>query len=181
MDGSGVLVGDLFVTAGHVVDMGIKTTVVIEGKTYSLDKDNVVLFDTNPDKRSDGYDIAVFRLNDVCSPLKLADVMPNEGKELLSCSIKHITRQTANIFNSNKENWIFEQCSGKVIARYDNYFECQFSEPISEGGSGSPVFDGEKVIGILYGDKEGKKSSNTVLFLSSKAIVKLLNENECKK
>ena len=63
---------------------------------------------------------------------------------------------------------------GEVVHLDDNYFECYFDSALKRGSSGSPVFDGEKVVGILYGDREGKESSNKVLFLSASAIMKLL-------
>ena len=49
-------------------------------------------------------------------------------------------------------------------------------EDLCRGRSGSPLLDGNKVVGILYGDKDSKDSSKTVLFLSSKAILEILKE-----
>lgn len=182
-DGSGVIVGDLFITAGHVIEDGIIPVVVIMGKSYSLDKEKALFFDVNPSKRSDGYDVAVYRLDGVSSPLKLANAPLSEGKEVLSCSYRHTISGepglSSNIFSSKiKENWIFEQRKGRIVSYYDNYFECQFEEPLSQGSSGSPIIDEDKVAGVLYGDKEGKNSSNTILFLSSGVILKKLNEIE---
>ena len=180
-DGSGVLVGNLFITAGHVIEMSTKPAVVIEGRSYPLDKMDALVFDTNPDKRTDGYDVAIYRLPNLISPLLLSETTPSEGEELLSCSFKHNVSGTpglsSNIFSSGiKEEWLFENHLGKVISHYDNYFECQFEETLSKGSSGSPILKGEEVAGILYGDKDGKNSSKTVLFLSSAVILRLLNE-----
>ncbi len=180
-DGSGVIVEDLFITAGHVIEDGIKPSVVINGKSFSLDKENALLFDTNSDKRSDGLDVAVFRLNEICSPLRLADFIPSEGEELLSCCYRHTISSNSgspfNIFSTEiKEEWIFEQRKGIVTSIFDNFFECQFVESLSKGSSGSPIIDDDKVIGVLYGDKEGKDSSQRILFLSSSAIIKKINE-----
>jgi hypothetical protein len=44
------------------------------------------------------------------------------------------------------------------------------------GRSGSPLLYGKKVVGILYGDKDGKNSSDKVLFLSSNAIISLIEK-----
>jgi hypothetical protein len=88
---------------------------------------------------------------------------------------------SSNIFSSGiKEDWIFEKRMGKVISHFANYFECQFEEPLSRGSSGSPILDGKEIVGILYGDKEGKSSSRTVLFLSSTVILHLLNKTNNK-
>ncbi len=180
-DGSGVIVGDLFITAGHVIEDGIKPIVKINGTSYSLDKERAIFFDINSEKKSDGYDLAVYRLDGVSSPLKLAGTPISEGRELLSCSFKHTISVEpglqSNIFRSTiKENWFFKQQKGRIVSFYDNYFECQFVEPLSQGSSGSPIVDGDKVVGILYGDKDGKNSSNTVLFLYSGVILEKLNE-----
>lgn len=180
-DGSGVIVGDLFITAGHVIEDGIKPSVVINGKSYSLDKEDAILFDTNSEGRSDGLDVAVFRLNERCSPLHLADTIPSEGQRLLSCCYRHTVNcnsgLSSNIFSSTiNEDWIFEQRKGIVTSLFDNFFECQFIESLSKGSSGSPIIDNDKVVGVLYGDKEGKNSSKTVLFLSSYAIIKKLTK-----
>ena len=184
-DGSGVLVGNLFITAGHVIEMSIKPAVMIDGKSYPLDKEDALVFSTNPDKRSDGYDVAIYRLPNVNSPLVLAERSPSESEELLSCSFKHTISGSpglsSNIFSSGiKEDWIFEKRLGKVILHFGNYFECQFEEPLSRGSSGSPILAGKEIFGILYGDKEGKNSSRTVLFLSSTVILHLLNKTNNK-
>lgn len=174
-DGFGVLVGNLFITAGHVLEESKKPYVKINGKSYPLYKENALIFDTNPDKKTNGYDVAVFQLNGVNSPLKLSINLPSFGKELLSCCYSHKVNTSSKIF-CYKESWVREERVGKVTSLYDNYFECQFEDSLSRGSSGSPIMDGEEVVGILYGDKEGKNSSKTILFLSSTAILHYLNE-----
>ena len=181
-DGSGVLVGNLFITAGHVIKMSVKPAVTIDGKSYTLG--DALFLDTNEEKRSDGLDMAIFHLYDVKSPLKLSTEVSSIGNNLLSCSYRHVvigdaSTASTNIFCSAiKEDWVFEERIGTIINFYDNYFDCQFEESLSRGSSGSPILNGDKVYGILYGDKEGKNSSNTVLYLSSKVIVDLLeNKN----
>ena len=103
----------------------------------------------------------------------MADIIPAEGKELLSCSYKHTSSGSGL---SYQEHWNFEERLGEVVHHYGNYFECNFETTLSTGSSGSPIFDDGKVVGILYGDREGKESSNKVLFLSASAIMKLLKE-----
>ena len=66
--------------------------------------------------------------------------------------------------------------AGKVIEIHDYYFECLMNGTLREGRSGSPLMNGNKVVGILIGDTGGKEVSNTVLYLSSKAIYNLLKE-----
>lgn len=163
VEGCGVIVDDLFITAGHVIEMSLNPNVEIEGERYPLVEDEALYIDTNKTGSCTGYDLAIFRFKEVNSPLLLTDIFPSEGDQLLSCSYK-----TLPIGSS------YQECLGKVMQHYENYFECNFETSLSEGSSGSPVFDGEKVVGILYGDREGKESSNKVLFLSASAIMKLL-------
>ena len=171
--GCGVIIDDLFITAGHVIEMGINPFISIKGEKYPLVKEEALYIDTNKKSCSIGYDVAIFRLKDISSPLRLADIIPAEGKKLLSCSYKHTSSGSGL---SYQEHWNFEERLGEVVHLDDNYFECYFDSALKTGSSGSPIFDGEKVVGILYGDREGKESSNKVLFLSASAIMKLLKE-----
>ena len=173
VEGCGVIVDDLFITAGHVIEMGINPFISIKGEKYPLVKEEALYIDTNKKSCSIGYDVAIFRLKDISSPLRLADIIPAEGKKLLSCSYKHTSSGSGL---SYQEHWNFEERLGEVVHLDDNYFECNFETALRTGSSGSPIFDGEKVAGILYGDREGKESSNKVLFLSGSAIIKLLKE-----
>ena len=79
LEGTGVLVGDLLITAGHVVVGGANPFVVISGESYHLTSDNTIYVDDNPSKSSDGYDLAVYRLKGVESPLILDENMPNKN------------------------------------------------------------------------------------------------------
>ena len=173
VDGCGVMVDNLFITAGHVIEMGINSYILIEGKKYYMVKEDALYIDNNKESSYFGYDIAIFRLKDISTHLRLADIIPAEGKKLLSCSYKHTSSGSGL---SYQEHWNFEERLGEVVHHYGNYFECNFETTLSTGSSGSPVFDGEKVVGILYGDREGKESSNKVLFLSASAIMRLLKE-----
>lgn len=178
-DGTCVLVGNMLVTAGHVVAGYENASVYIFGKEYKLDMRNVRFIDANPTNRSDRYDLAVFMLDDVESPLVFADELPTEDVELVSYSYNHIVSKvpgtSVGVFGSlRKESRVLEHLTGKVLAYYDNFFECEMDGELCEGRSGSPLLDGNKVVGILSGDKDGKGSSRTVLYLSSKAIVELL-------
>lgn len=176
-EGTGVLVGNLFITAGHVVAGFTKPSVFIFNNTYSLTSENRIFVDDNQSNNSLGFDVAIFRLQGVESSLKLAEDLPKNESELISLSRHNITRASESIFGIQEES-VLECITGKVIEFYDNYYECCMGSELGEGRSGSPLLEDNKVIGILCGDKEGKDHSKTILFLSSKAIVGLLKQQK---
>ena len=176
-EGTGVLVGSLFITAGHVVKGFNRPYVFISSKKYYLSQENNLFLDDNTCKSSMCYDLAVFRLDGVISPLLLADYIPNKCDELVSLS-HHTTcerKEGVGVFQNTIESQL-EIMAGKVIEIHDYYFECLMNGTLREGRSGSPLMNGNKVVGILIGDTDGKEVSNTVLYLSSKAIYNLLKE-----
>ncbi len=178
-DGNGVLIGKHFVTVGHVIETAVICYVTIENKTYELTKESALVIRTNNEGRSDGYDLAVFKFEDIePSPLVLSSSIPSIDIELNSICYNHKSYGTIssnNIFCSPiEETWTLVQNSGHIISVYDNYIECELNGKLQRGNSGSPLMYGNSVVGILYGDKDGKESSKTVLFLSSEAIARLL-------
>ena len=175
-EGTGVLVGNLFIIAGHVVAGFSNPSVFIFNNTYSLTSENRIFASDNPTNSTTGFDLALYRLEGVNSPLELAADLPEKDTELISLS-RHtiITRTSESIFGI-QEDRIIECLTGKVIEYYGNYFECHMDSELSVGRSGSPLLEDNKVVGILCGDKDNKARSNTVLFLSSKAIVGLLKQ-----
>ena len=70
-DGCGVIVGNLFVTAAHVVEHN-NFYLPIDNKTIELKKEDAILF--RHDETVDGADIAVFRLDEYSSPLEFDTV-----------------------------------------------------------------------------------------------------------
>ena len=185
LDGTGTLVGNLFITAGHVVVGSKSPSVNIGDDSYNLTAENKIYLDDNKSRSSEGYDLAVYKLDGIESPILLSEDIPDKSIELLNISYKHTSVEnpeyTGSVFDLPRiEKWIPETNHGHVIEYYDNYFECMMDEELCRGRSGSPILDGNKVVGILYGDKDGKDSSKdsskTVLFLSSKAILTILKE-----
>ena len=177
LEGTGVLVGNLFITAGHVVVGSAEPFIVISGVSYYLTANNRIFIDDNPSKSCEGFDLAIYRLDCTESPLVLANDVPKKATNLVSLS-RHIvvTRTSSGIFGLHQDR-VLERINGKVTGYFENYFECKMEGELCKGRSGSPLLIGNKVVGILYGDKAGKDSSNTVLYLSSKAIVELLKVN----
>lgn len=176
LEGTGVLVGNMLITAGHVVKGYATPNVMYLGTPYNLTSENKIFIDDNDSKSWNGFDLALYRIDGVESPLVLAPDFPDSNTELTSMSYQTVVSRTSEgIFGIHEER-ILENLTGKIIGHYGNYFECLIDGELCKGRSGSPLLDGKNVMGVLYGDKDGKDSSDKVLFLSSKAILSLIDK-----
>ena len=172
-DGCGVLVGDLFVTAGHVIEHAVVAHVYIDHVDYELRKENAVYysFDDKAILDTNESDIAVFKLEGVSpSPLTLAEELPSIGDDLISVSYLHYAKKNINatsIFDATIEIYEKLTCDAKVTEISGNFFACEMEVQLKPGSSGSPVLAGNKVIGILHGGYESQ-----CVFQSTGSIVK---------
>lgn len=170
-EGSGVLVGNLFITAGHVICDAQDPHVKLNGVIYNLDSSREVLF--RNDKDENGYDLAVYRIPEVCSDLKLMPEFPRSGTRIGSIS-----------YRMSSQGYDKVECTatvGEIVC--GNYFTANTSIKLKKGTSGSPVFFNGKVVGIMNGgNNDGYDHPvnpdlplNFCFFLSSKAILELIN------
>ena len=74
-EGCGVMVGDMFITAGHVISKSENPSIKWNGKNIPLI--NPIVFH-NDENDSDSYDIAVYNIPDAKSLLVLSDVVPEK-------------------------------------------------------------------------------------------------------
>lgn len=176
-DGCGVLVGDLFVTAGHVIEHSMIAHVYIDHKDYELRKENAMYYSFD-DKESLGTkasDIAEFKLEGVApSPLALAEDSPSNGDVLTSVSYLHYGKKnpnTTSVFDATIEVYEKLVCNAKVTELSNNFFVCDMEVQLKPGSSGSPVLDGNKVVGILHGGKDKQ-----CVFQSTESIFKFINK-----
>ena len=158
-DGSGVFVGNLFITAGHVIDEAQEPYIISNGVSISLAKDYAILF--HNDDTADGYDIAVYQIDSVKSELYLSDTQPNASMELTSVSYKTMA-QGKELFVCNAT--VREESEG-------NYFYVDTDAILTTGSSGSPIIKDNKVYGLLCRGAEG---TSLCAFLYSTAILKML-------
>lgn len=182
-DGSGVFVGNLFITAGHLFSNQKKATISNGDKKFELKKEDALICleidEKNPDPK--GYDIAIFRLKDQNSPIVLDDTEPYIGMNLTSLSYKHrcvkIKDDSSSLKNTsqNKEFYEFLKCSVVVQDIDHNFILGETSIILQTGSSGSPLFNGNKLIGILRGGID-----NICGFQSSISILKLLKQYNIK-
>ena len=176
-DGCGVLVGDLFVTAGHVIEHAVVAHVYIDHVDYELRKEDAVYysFDDKESLDTNASDIAVFMLEGVePSPLTLAEDLPSIGDDLISVSYLHYAKKNANatsIFDANIEVYEKLVCNAKVTEISENFFASEMEVQLKPGSSGSPVLAGNKVIGILHGGKDSQ-----CVFQSTESLVRLMKK-----
>lgn len=175
-DGNGVVVGDLFITAGHVVNKEESLQINIGGDFYSLaPKDALLCVEENSSDNGLFNDCAVYKLSKHYNNLNIEDSIPAIGSVLLSRSCKHYVekRQTDSIgvFGTQyEEKYKFHTSQATVLEVLGNFIICDMDELLEEGRSGSPLFCGNKVVGILHGGIEGK----TCVFQSMHSILQLL-------
>ena len=175
-DGCGVLVGNLFVTAAHVVQEH-DFRLWVDGKEVRLKKDDSILFKYK--QAEDGADIAVFRLEGFNSPLELDTSTPQTDMLLDSVSYEHIVEgspNTDNIFlDESRDCYKLIECNATIEELAGNFYQCKTSVILKPGSSGSPVFHNGKVFGILHG---GQLGTNHCVFQSSSSILTLLRQAE---
>ena len=169
-EGCGVMVGDMFITAGHVISNCENPRIRWNGKRIALI--NPIVFH-NDENDSDGYDIAVYSVPNANSPLVLSDVVPEKGDVLKSCSWRMLGEE-------------YVECNTVVNGLKDgNYYASETDEQLKSGSSGSPVFLNGEVVGILCAGNcnDDNTPCNTewplslCVFLSSKEILELLETN----
>lgn|GEM_PF-919170 len=169
-NGNGVLVGDLLITAGHVVKKGSDHTFRFNDHIFKL-KDLEEIFISTA-KENYEYDLAVYKISGINSPLTLSPKKPE---------INHIL--TSKSYSMGKG---YIACDATVIDTSEEsglYYGVETSVSLKEGSSGSPLFDGNQVFGIIVAGNNDKNekvnpelSLNTCYVLSSSAINEIINQ-----
>jgi len=169
-EGCGVMVGDMFITAGHVISKSENPSIKWNGKNIPLI--NPIVFH-NDENDSDSYDIAVHSIPNAKSLLVLSDVVPEKGDVLKSCSWRMLGEE-------------YVECNAIVNGLKDgNYYAAETDEQLKSGSSGGPIFLNGEVVGILCAGNCNDDNTpcntewplNLCVFLSSKVILKLLEKN----
>lgn len=161
-DGNGVVVGDLLITVGHVVNKGDSIHLTIKGDAYSFDKnDAIVCLEEKSNEEGLFNDYAVYKLNNSYNHLTIENYIPTIGDILQSVSYKHIVEKQITgcvgfLGTQYKESYKLCTSRATVVDIIGNFIICEMEEPLEEGRSGSPLIRGDKVVGILHGGIEGK-------------------------
>lgn len=167
--GCGFFVGNYFITAGHVIDAGKSPRISYNGKEYRLKESDAIkicrMNETNRDPN--GFDYAIFKLDNINSPLKIAKYKPTHKQEFLCtvynhkvCKNEDMYENATNIFERiDSINEQIEKLTTSVTVTDEhegNFFVCESTDILQQGNSGSPLYDKDNnVVGILHGGNIG--------------------------
>lgn len=170
-----------FLTAGHVIPPSCATNVMLHGKLKQLAAPAFFNFDAEGDQFSN--DLAVFDVAPAFSPLKLSNAIA-QPNTVLNCVV---FRRKAHIYSNSTifsggyntpEEYESVPCTVTVLSVVGKYLFCDsYPFEFRVGDSGTPIFFGDKIYGILSRGGESDHSSKTY-FLSSKAILDYMDQNK---
>lgn len=172
IDGCGVFCGNLFITAGHLFNDG-PVLFWYEGKRYFFSEKKALVFSSDENNPL-GFDVAIFEVDGVNSPIDIFSEEPIVGQHLTSISYLHksVPINSVNpsplLSKSNEESWERLVSSAIVDSLEGNFFLCNTSIVLAPGSSGSPIFAKDKLIGILHG---GLVGDPLCAFQSTKSIL----------
>ena len=173
--GVGVFAGDWFLTAGHVIVDS--TWIKWNNKKIMLRRDDAEFFSIQGDeKRTDVADLAVFRIDGIGSPLRLASAPIKEGMKLLYLSHRFVSEKHGLL--DYREQFVPVIMAGKVTSIDGQYFGCLMEELLHVGDSGSPVLIGDVVYGLVYAGG-GRDGSRDVHFQSVWELPRMLAIASC--
>lgn len=170
VEGCGFLIGEYFITSGHVIEKSENPFITIEGKKKQLS--DPLFFEANQNDPT-RYDLAIFsRPAHKNSSLELFEGEIEEGMEFTSYS-----------YRRSESGYDLTKCEAIVGSlKEGNYFSALTSMNLKSGCSGSPVLIGNKVVGIMTkgnNDDYDKPINcnfpiNLCMFLPFGHIIKLL-------
>lgn len=174
--GNGFFVGDYFITAAHIIaeNEGINGQsnpfIIWNDKRIVLSRKNTMIWNmlpTDKDGNRYGYedkslgDVSVFKVDGVNSPFKLSECVPKEGQILRSDFYHKLPQKPDNgsvvhPIKCNGINIYLWETTAKVRGIEDqcgNFFSTTMNppHPIGGGSSGSPLYEGNTIYGILHG------------------------------
>ena len=170
--GNGFFVGNLFITADHVVsDSYFVPFIIVNGTKYNLEESckiqlnyNSIIYDAegHPYGHEDNSktDLVVYRFENLIieSPLKLSENIPTYGQQL-SCDFYHRIKDSANPSKACEFNYpipLFAWETKGVVETDEKYFIGNFfgsrMSPIHpfKRSSGSPLYASNIVYRILH-------------------------------
>lgn len=164
--GCGFFIGNLFITAGHVIVPGQKPYIVHKGAKITLSNPLFQQFEGDNDRVPD---IAIFKIDDFSSNICLSNQFPVIGMELKSESFRFPDPRIA----------VPVSCTATISVLDDIYFGAETSVKLWGGSSGSPILIENEVIGMLVRGNNGdnkQRPLNFCVFLSSKSIISAITQ-----
>lgn len=158
-NGTGFLVGESLITAAHVVvSVESENYFLFRGNKIIIGPENNLIFDYPHKERKQGkdnlyWDLAVFSLNDIFSPLELYSPQMKE-----KCLYHGYTDSTlemntyTDIVLDNNAYYYPPEYKSKPI-RITNCYISVIGK-CTHGNSGGPLFQGTRVVGMLSGGQQ---------------------------
>lgn len=195
--GNGFYIDDFFITAYHVIEGNEKINgqsnpfIIVDGKEKELtlkDSYRCMSYPINPDNGTKGYekgssgDVAIFKMPGVKSDLVLADSLPRYGDTLDNIFYyeapqaegqqREEGQPMADIYCWPTKGQIFDE-DGFL----GNFFGAQMTpiHPKKGGSSGSPLFKGNVVYGVLHAGNTSHPEY--CIFFSAQAIRQLISNS----
>ena len=167
VDGNGVVIGDYFITAAHLLDGASSFEVWVDDKYFKIETDFALFFQVpTPNEKGDFLDHAVYKLEGIQSPVGFFEGDLNEA-DIICMAWEHSVDS-----KSRQEIWTPFETDAMYIDHKGNFIECMMSDPLVQGYSGCPMFANDKLVGTLYGSGD---DGRTCFFLSYEAIKIILD------
>lgn len=170
VEGCGFLIGEYFITSGHVIEKSENPFITIEGKKMQL---SAPLFFKANLNNSTSYDLAIFSI----------PAHKNNSLELFEGEIEEGMEFTSYSYKRSESGYDLIKCEA-IAGSYKegNYFSALTSMNLKSGSSGSPVLIRNKVVGIMTkgnNDDYDKPINSNIpinlcMFLQFGHIIKLL-------
>ena len=169
--GTAFCIENYLITAGHVVRYVRNYHVKSENKYSELYFNNWIPKQI-PAKDKLGYDVAIYPIVGLESPLSLSDEDAEKDDELDVLCWQ---------FKDGRLQQVFTPCIVRGDADEDGYFQISTAERITHGASGCPVYKDGKVYGILTMGRDYYKNHDgfTGIPPEYRHLMQKFEENTC--
>lgn len=158
-NGTGFIVENLLITAAHVViSEGNVCNFLYKGEMVSISSNNNIIFDYPKEGCKQGQnnlylDLAIYRLKDIFSPLKLCAPKIKE-----TCIYQGFTDSTLKLdvytdIALNENAYFYPPEYDAKPIRINNCYNSVIGK-CTHGNSGGPLFQGDYIIGMLSGGQQ---------------------------
>ena len=155
--GVGTLIGNVFITVGHLFNDDAEAFVHIHGRSFRLTESQAFMISKieNDKYYPDALDLAFFHLDGVMEEeVKLASADPLINENLECCSFR-MNKEANTLFASTKEAYLPFSTTCEVSQYCGNFFEAFSRNLLNKGDSGAPLFKENELVGILSGGEPG--------------------------
>lgn len=142
--GYGFLAEGYFITAVHVLSDNDNCFVTINGEKIEFSKVTPVFVGRGRVNDPNFVDLAFFKFENIDGGFPILDYIPQKDDVMESCCLHKKDENTVN------EEYELDVEPAYALGETEgNYFHCKCNR--QEGSSGSPLINGNQVIGIMHG------------------------------